>query len=232
MSKHNVDSKLEIVRADVLREVIAEGERRIGIQWAIGNIAGVFGKVILAAREHNSGHFAAEAVVINSNWWESGGALPRPNQTRGDVVGGVAGNELIQQSRRSRRCDSSHHAYARPVEVGLNSGKSGAVSPQGHRIILVPRIVDVTKCGPDFIVDVVIDAEEFFPPGCWEGGRKIPTVGTDIRGPDEALNGSATRAVRRRQLLVRKVAWCRPVQSLAWATRECSRSRRAICRPR
>src|ERR1700722_6406657 len=152
------------MRTDNLGNVVAEGEGRIGVQRAIWNIAGIFGEAVLAAIQTNAGNFAAKTVVVDSDLGKTCGALPRPNQAGGDVVGGVAGNEFVQQRRRRRSGDSRNHADARAVEVGLNRGKGNPVGPEGNGIVLVPRIVNVTKSGTDFVADVVVDAEKFFPP--------------------------------------------------------------------
>ena len=64
---HNVDSKLQIMRADALADIVAERESRIGVQRTVGNISRIFGKVILAACQTNAGHLAAKTVVIDSD---------------------------------------------------------------------------------------------------------------------------------------------------------------------
>ncbi len=100
-----VHSKLQVMGSDDLSNIVAKGDRRIRIQRAFGNVTWVFGEVILRVDKADARHLGsvkAKAVVKQAKRAERAAALPGSGQVRRNVIGGIAGVELIEQRREKQ----------------------------------------------------------------------------------------------------------------------------------
>ena len=85
-----------------------------------------------------------------------------------DVVCRVAGDEFIEQSRREIGVQAGDKAAARTDEICVDVFKAGAISPKRILSLRLPRIVDVAEREAVLVINVVIDADEFFALGFWQ----------------------------------------------------------------
>ena len=125
------------------------------------------------------------------------------------MVRGIAGNELVEQRGRNICGEPSHHAYAGIVEVRLNGGEGRARSPQWHRVLLIPGIVNVAEAGAYFVVDVVIDLEQLLAPVRGQRGSCVPLIlqtvgGYAIRCGNQRGQSGSNRGILNRHLIARK----------------------------
>src|SRR5579859_1948010 len=108
------------------------------------------------------------------------------------MIRSVAGDEFVEKSRGDVGIQTGDKAGARANEVCLDVFEvGGAVAPQGIGGDGAPRVVDVTEGETVIVGDVVVDADEFFPPG--RGKRN---------GLDESGNGSASAAANQSEITV------------------------------
>ena len=105
LSCNRISSKLQIVPANNLADVVSECVSWVRVVSAVRNVAGIFPKTaaIRVADEVDARHdalaIAAEKVTNNHVGWP----LPIAHVVEDDVIGGVAEHELIQQRGRKVR---------------------------------------------------------------------------------------------------------------------------------
>src|SRR5208282_2747153 len=102
--------------------------------------------------------------------------LPWSRKVRTDVVRGVTRDKLIEERRSHIRGQVRYHAHPWIGEGRLHRRKAGAVGPQWHRVLLVPRVVDVTKAHSNFVAQVLVDLEQLLAPMGWESRWVVPFV--------------------------------------------------------
>ena len=165
----DIGSELEAVFSENLAHVVAEGIGRVGVLPR--DIARIFSEAVPISRvarvDLEARQLSPETILEQANR-DASGALPRPDVAQGNVVGGVAEYELIQQRRRNIGCDPLHQADAGADEVGLDSGECPS-APEWRRRYRYPRIVDVAERSPHLRRNVVVNLDQLFPPG---GGRR------------------------------------------------------------
>jgi len=86
------------------------------------------------------------------------------------MVGGVTGDELVQQGRREVGGEASHKTGAGAHEVGLNVVKTAAIAPQRVGVDGFPGVVDVAESQTLGVREVVVHANQLFAPG---GGQRF-----------------------------------------------------------
>src|SRR5580658_372011 len=170
-------AELQVVGTDDLRNIVAQTDRGIRIYGAFGNVARVFGEIILPIYKAYAGYLGGvktKAIVIEAQVAKSAGALPGAAQGRRNVIGGVTGDELVEQRGRNAGCDSRHHTDTGILETRLNSREGDTVGPQRDWILLLPRVVNVVEAGANFVVDVVVDLKQFLAPVRGKRRSQVP----------------------------------------------------------
>ena len=165
LRRDKVAAELQIVFADVLGDVVAKCVGRVGI--LPGKSSGAFAEAATVGSVRRNTDIRQLAAKIREQPGHAKVAGALPNLGVGidllDVIGGIAGDKLVQQRWRDSRGQPGKNAHSRTQEVRSNRGKALAAPGDGG-IRRVPGIVNISKRRPQFRIDVVVDAHQFFPP--------------------------------------------------------------------
>src|SRR6516225_6570230 len=94
-----------------------------------------------------------------------GGKADLPKGTENNMVSGVASDKLIQQCRRNTGGQTSHEATCRPIERGVGIVEGVVIhTPKRALIDGAPTVVDVAEGQALTFREIVIHADQFFPP--------------------------------------------------------------------
>ena len=102
--------------------------------------------------------------------------MPCPHRNQRDVIGGIAKDKFIQESRRRSRGQARDQADTRSTEVGLNCWKAGSVGPERGGIKLVPGIVDIAESPANLVGEIMVYTKQFFSPRGGKGRSRVPRV--------------------------------------------------------
>ena len=148
------------------------------------------------------------------------------------MIGRIAGNEFVEQCRRDIRVQPGHEAGSGADEVGVDVLKAGTIPPEGIFRLGLPGIMDVAERQAMIVGDVVVNADQFFPPGFRKRNglynRREPIVGQTGSGFRDKRQQSLPHRIDRRCVAREGCKSCRPTRGRR-AIRKISTSKRCSC---
>ena len=179
LCRGKISAKLQIVSACDLGDVVTVGIGRIRVVRSVRDVSIIFGNAVVdAAAQVNSRQLASGVHLREKISTSVAPALPgiwvgESRTGENDMVGGVAKHELIEQRGRCSGGEARYQRGRRANEIRLNGRETCSIRPQRHWSYGRPRVVGITKHQTQFIAQIVVDANQFFPPisGLHRGSR-------------------------------------------------------------